>query len=208
MRNILCITTVVVVVLLAVFFEAATTHPTIYPHRKRQLEVGKMIPNVPPGIISWHVHIAYTLFNPDVVYRALALREKARAAFKPFLGPDCPGRYDYGYLCFIDDHDFKNTTLIGGPFVSGEWSIFIPLGYYDLVVPWMLQNRGEFSMIVHPNTGYEYEDHSIWAQWAGQPWPLDMTIFQQGNQTNEFGHYPGDPDNPLCLSQVSWKTLG
>lgn len=40
-------------------------------------------------------------------------------------------------------------------------------------------------MLLHPNTGYEYEDHSIWAMWAGQPWPLDMSIFEQGTQTNE-----------------------
>ena len=183
------------------------------------------MPSKPPPIISYHVHITYTLFNPPVVERALALREKTvrtpsalesgtrrethhtyathtytqREAFKDFLGPDCDGRYDYGYLCLIADHDLANTTLIGGPFVSGEWSIFIPVGYYSLVVPWMLQNRGEFSMILHPNTGFEYEDHSIWAMWAGEPWPLDMTIFEQGVQTNEFGHYRGDPDNPACL---------
>ena len=42
-------------------------------------------------------------------------------------------------------------------------------------------------MLLHPNTGYEYEDHSIWAMWAGQPWPLDMSIFEQETQTNEFG---------------------
>lgn len=46
---------------------------------------------------------------------------------------------------------------------------------------------GNLSMLVHPNTGYEYEDHSIWAMWAGDPWPLDMSIFEQGTQTNEFG---------------------
>jgi hypothetical protein len=72
-------------------------------------------------------------------------------------------------------------------------------------------------MLLHPNTGYEYEDHSIWAMWAGEPWPLDMSIFDQGTQTNEFGvfslsffvyscffyyssqHIPGDSDNPACL---------
>ena len=42
-------------------------------------------------------------------------------------------------------------------------------------------------MLVHPNTGYEYEDHSIWSMWAGQQWPLDMSIFEEGTQTNEFG---------------------
>lgn len=97
-----------------------------------------------------------------------------------------------------------NTTLIGGPFVSGEWSIFVPVGYYPLITPWLVQNRGNsvnsakalywkylgnLSMLLHPNTGYEYEDHSIWALWAGQPWPLDMSIFEQETQTNEFGVY-------------------
>jgi hypothetical protein len=42
-------------------------------------------------------------------------------------------------------------------------------------------------MLVHPNTGYEYEDHSIWAMWAGDVWPLDMSIFDKETQTNEFG---------------------
>jgi len=196
------ITCICAFLLLLVVF--ASSHSTIYPHRKldrikkENAGVGAL-PSPPPGIISYHIHVTYTLFNPPVVERALALRNHTRHIFKDFLGPDCPGRYDYGYLCMIADHDLENTTLIGGPFVSGEWSMFIPVGYHDLVVPWMMQNRGEFSIVVHPNTGYEYEDHSLWAMWAGQVWPLDMTIFDQGNQTNEFGHHPGDSDNPVCL---------
>ena len=50
-----------------------------------------------------------------------------------------------------------------------------------------MTNLGNLSVLLHPNTGYEYEDHSIWAMWAGQPWPLDMSIFEQETQTNEFG---------------------
>lgn len=98
----------------------------------------------------------------QVVQEALTLRKFTRDQFSSYLGPDCPGRYDYGYLCMIVDHDIgelsisvtrliiiiyvisrsENTTLIGGPFVSGEWSIFVPLGYYPLITPWLLQNRG------------------------------------------------------------------
>jgi aromatic ring-cleaving dioxygenase len=48
------------------------------------------------------------------------------------------------------------------------------------VVPWFTQmytsvNTG--SLLVHTNTGCEYEDHSIWALWGGTAWPLDMDIF-------------------------------
>ncbi|CAF3705108.1 unnamed protein product [Rotaria socialis] len=177
-------------------------HPTIYPHvalKRQQSGPIRVLPSPPPPIISYHIHIVYTLFNPSSVKAALALHNLTRQQFQDYLGPDCPGRYDYGYLCMINDHDIENTTLIGGPFVSGEWSIFLPIGYYAVVTPWLLQNKGDLSMLVHPNSGYEYEDHSIWAQWAGQTWPLDMSIFEKETQTNEFGHYPGDSDNPVCL---------
>lgn len=36
--------------------------------------------------------------------QALDLRQRTRDQFKNYLGPDCPGRYDYGYLCMISDH--------------------------------------------------------------------------------------------------------
>ena len=65
----------------------------------------------------------------------------------------------------INDHDF-NTTLDGGPFPSGEWSMFVPVSYYANVMPWFTQNRGEFSFLIHPNTGCEYEDHSKWTLWV------------------------------------------
>lgn len=53
------------------------------------------------------------------------------------------------------------------------------------VMPWFTQmytsvNTG--SLLLHPNTGCEYEDHSIWALWAGGSWPLNMDIFTQWTQ--------------------------
>jgi hypothetical protein len=41
----------------------------------------------------------------QVVKEAMKLRNLTRQQFENYLGPDCPGRYDYGYLCMIDDHD-------------------------------------------------------------------------------------------------------
>jgi aromatic ring-cleaving dioxygenase len=140
----------------------------------------------------------YNIFDSGEIKRALALRDVVKAHFAPYLGADCDDRYDFNRLCMIVDHDW-NTTLLGGPFPSGEWSIFVPVGYFNLLVPWMMQHHGEFSMIVHPNTGFEYEDHSDYCLWAGEPWPLNMGIFEKGTQTNEFGHHRGDSDNPVCL---------
>jgi hypothetical protein len=101
----------------------------------------------------------------------------------------------------IYDHPI-NETLKGAPFPIGEWSMWVPVAYYQRVVSWYTQHRGDFSLLVHPNTGCENEDHSTWAQWTGQAWPLDMSIFTPLTQTNEFDQKPGTDENPLCVSQV------
>ena len=127
----------------------------------------------PPEILSYHVHIVFMTTSSDQLKKAIALRDLARQEFKDLLGPDCPDRFDDGRLCLIFDHPI-DQVLADGPFPVGEWSMFVPLPYYSRVVPWFVQHRGEFSFLVHPNSGCEYEDHSIWAMWAGQPWQLGM----------------------------------
>jgi aromatic ring-cleaving dioxygenase len=179
------------------------SHPTKYPHveaNREQLKLKLKEDGEPPPIISWHAHITYFLTQQSNIQGAMDLRAKTADYFAPFLGEECDGRYDNGVLCMINDHNFWNETLEGGPFPVGEWSIFIPVPYYSLVVPWLLQHRGAYSMVIHPNTGFEYEDHSIWASWSGIPQPLDMSIFQENTQTEDFGHWRGDDGNPTCMA--------
>ena len=73
--------------------------------------------------------------------------------------------------------------------------------YLGVVIPWLSQNRGEFSFLIHPNTGCAHEDHTKWAFWVGEKWNLDTSIFKEGVKTNEEGHYAGDVGNPTCLSR-------
>lgn len=139
---------------------------------------------------------------PTDIEEALAIRQEAREAFAPFLGEDCDGRFDNGRLCMITDHEL-HTTLIGGPFPAGEWSIFVPVPYYSLVMPWMTQHRGRFSVMVHPNTGYMQSDHDEWALWSGKPWPLitdDDILGPRGSKVNEIRHQPGDNQNIQYLA--------
>jgi len=96
----------------------------------------------------------------------------------------------------IYDHDVTNDTI--GPFAVGEWSMWVPVHYFGTVVPWFSAHRGDFSLLVHPNTGCEYEDHSTWAIWNGPAWNMDLTIFFPGVQTNEFGQKLGTERNPSC----------
>jgi len=186
----------VLVICLAVI-SAAWAHSAIYPP---QILAKNALKKNNPDILSWHIHVVYNVYDRVAVKSALALRDVSINQFKSYLGADCYDRYDFARLCMIIDHNLTDPSDGGfGPFPSGEWSMFVPLGYYDVVVPWFLQNHGEFSLLVHPNTGFEYEDHSSWALWAGDRWPLNFHIFEKGKQTNEFGHSRGDSGNPVCL---------
>lgn len=68
------------------------------------------------------------------------------------------------------------------------------------LLPWFLLNHGSFSLLIHTNTGCEYEDHSLYAQWSGSAWNMDMSIFTPWTQTDEFGQELGTKLNPTCLA--------
>ena len=149
-----------------------------------------------PVPISWHVHITFMPHNKDEVALAIKIRNKAKEHFKDHLGPDCENRYENKYFCAIYDHDILEPF---GPFPIGEISFWIPNHYLTMTMTWFAQNREGLSIVFHPNTGCEYEDHSIWAIWIGDSWKLDMSIFDKNTQTNEFDNHAGDELNPTCV---------
>ena len=117
-------------------------------------------------IMSYHVHIVYDCMDAGQVADALALQKLARERWTGLAGkdascatdPNC--RYDNARLAFIIDHPL-NTTLQGGPFPSGEWSMFVPVAYIGPVQAWFTQHYYDtnklFSLLIHTNTGCEYE---------------------------------------------------
>ena len=135
--------------------------------------------------------------NKAQVEKTIRLRDTVRETFKDWLGEDCENLFDNGRLCIIT-HDSPFDQPGGGPFPIGEWSLFVPTHFLNLLVPWFSQNRDEFTVLIHPNTGCEYEDHTIWTMWIGNKWNLDPSIFRQGEKTKEKDHTPGDKENPTC----------
>lgn len=115
--------------------------------------------------------------NSNQTAQAMSLRQHFIDIFQP--NGTCTTLYhgDEG-LCMFEPN-FKPW----GPFVTAEWAIFIPKDRYMDVVPWMMQRRftkgiinaacvkGDntcigvprpaFSILVHPNTGCEYQDHGL-----------------------------------------------
>jgi DOPA 4,5-dioxygenase len=43
-------------------------------------------------------------------------------------------------------------------------------------LPWIQLRRGSFSVLVHPNTGYPLDDHTVNAMWIGQAQVLDLSV--------------------------------
>ncbi|KAF8414540.1 DOPA-like domain-containing protein, partial [Boletus edulis BED1] len=44
---------------------------------------------------------------------------------------------------------------------------------------WLVVNRGPCDVLVHPNTGNPYKDHSELATWMGKPWPLYLDMLKK-----------------------------
>lgn len=67
------------------------------------------------------------------------------------------------------------------------------------IVPWFLQNRNGYDLLVHPNTGCELEDHSWWALWAGTAWQIDMTAFSH----DQPFPWPKESRHPTYLRRIT-----
>ena len=194
--------------LIAGFFKLSSGHAARMPANFTQpIDCSK---GTFPPVISYHIHILYDCFAEDQVKQAIALQDQARIALKDITGKDCSCatnpmcRDDHDRFCFIIDHPL-NTTLEGGPFPSGEWSVFVPVPYMGPVLAWFTDHYQDtnpsFSLLLHPNTGCQYEDHTNKSLWAGQRWPLNTGIFKPYTQTSEVGQTRGNADNPVCLHE-------
>lgn len=60
-----------------------------------------------------------------------------------------------------------------GPHPYGMWECdFNSQEIFSKVVPWFQLNHGSLSVLVHPNTGHSFEDHTQYAIWIGKQVPL------------------------------------
>jgi len=110
----------------------------------------------PTGIEGYHAHIYY-----DSATRALAerLREAMGRQFAVQLG-----RW----------HDAPV-----GPHPSSMYQVAFAVGELPRLLPWLMLNRGGLSVLVHPLTGNDYEDHARFPLWLGTPLPLRLDVLRR-----------------------------
>jgi aromatic ring-cleaving dioxygenase len=60
-----------------------------------------------------------------------------------------------------------------GPHLKGMYQVVFGPPELNKLVPWLMLNRSGLSILVHPETGNDLEDHRDNAMWLGEPVDLD-----------------------------------
>ena len=105
----------------------------------------------------YHAHIYY---DPSATReRAADLRERVAANF-----PEARiGRW----------HD----ELVG-PHLRPMYQVAFPSTIFASFLPWLMLNRDGLAVLVHPETGDAYRDHSQHAAWLGEKLPLNLDVLK------------------------------
>ncbi|MCW3476942.1 DOPA 4,5-dioxygenase family protein [Limobrevibacterium gyesilva] len=113
-------------------------------------------PADPATIDGWHAHVYYTPATRD---RAAQLRDWIGARF-----PVTLGRWHEGKV---------------GPHPQAMYQVAFPNAVFADLVAFLSLNRMGLTILVHPNTKRERDDHLIHALWLGGILPLDASVLRE-----------------------------
>ena len=111
----------------------------------------------PQGIEDYHAHVYYDVSSTRD--KAERLRQRIGAAFPQAV----LGRW----------HD----ELVG-PHPQSMYQVAFPSGMLASFVPWLMLNRDGLTILLHPETGNAYRDHTAHAAWFGDMLPLRLEQFK------------------------------
>jgi aromatic ring-cleaving dioxygenase len=67
-----------------------------------------------------------------------------------------------------------------GPHPTSMYQVAFAVEELPRLLPWLMLNRGGLSILLHPLTGDDYEDHAHFALWLGVPQPLRLEVLRRG----------------------------
>jgi aromatic ring-cleaving dioxygenase len=111
-------------------------------------------PRDPQAVEHYHVHVYY---DPSTRERASRLREQVAAAFPSVT----LGRW----------HDVPV-----GPHPQSMYQIAFSAELLASFLPWLMLNRAGLTVLLHPETGNDYADHTEHAVWLGGILPLRLDV--------------------------------
>jgi aromatic ring-cleaving dioxygenase len=112
----------------------------------------------PAQISGYHAHIYY---DPATTREAAArLREGLGAAFpQATLG------------------NWHDEAV--GPHTVAMYQVAFDIADFATLVPWLILNRDELDVLVHPLAGNAYDDHTVYAMWLGEKLPLRLDVLRR-----------------------------
>ncbi|MCZ6844727.1 MAG: DOPA 4,5-dioxygenase family protein [Alphaproteobacteria bacterium] len=109
-----------------------------------------------PKIEGYHAHVYY---DTDTKKTAARLRRRIGARFDTVLGR------------------WHDEPL--GPHPVSFYQVAFEPNVFAELVPWMALNREDLTILVHPETGDDLADHSEFAMWLGDSFPLRLERLRQ-----------------------------
>ena len=125
---------------------------------------------------SYHIHVLFWSSDALSTNTSLAIRDKFIKRFEGQDGiPDCtvspaaPAPEQHRICSFGIDTDAI------GPFLTAQWSFFIPNDKFRQTVTWAMQHApsDRTDLFIHGNSGCSTRDHDDWSLVGGTKWPLN-----------------------------------
>ena len=127
---------------------------------------------------SYHLHVLFWGSSESSTSAALALRSQFISDFSNSTSPlpSCdilPSDPAPSQLTLCS---FGVSYVPSGPFLTAQWSFFIPTDMYFGAMTWAMQRRGELDVFIHGNSGCSTLDHVRWPLVGGVTWPIDSSV--------------------------------
>jgi DOPA 4,5-dioxygenase len=110
----------------------------------------------PAKIRGYHAHVYYDPASRD---DAAKLRDAIERSFEVEIGR------------------WRDEPV--GPHPQSMYQVKFGVGEFARIVPWLMLNRSGLSILVHPETGDNYQDHAENALWLGDKLKLRLEVLRR-----------------------------